>query len=80
MMMGFGWIGMLILLLFWGLILAGAFWLMRSIFPDVVQRKGSSDQSHMSAREILDHRYARGELSREHYQAMIEDIKGSRAE
>jgi len=80
MMMGFGWIGMVILLLFWGLLIAGAFWLTRSIFPDVVQRKGSIDQSHMSAREVLDQRYARGELTREHYLAMIEDMKDTRAE
>jgi uncharacterized membrane protein len=29
----------------------------------------------MGAREILDHRYARGELTREHYLAMIDDLK-----
>jgi len=80
MMMGFGWIGMIILLLFWGLIIAGAFLLMRSIFPDAGQRKGSIDRNHMSAREVLDHRYARGELTREHYLAMIEDMKDTRAE
>lgn len=80
MMMGFGWIGILLLLLFWGILVAGAFLLMRSIFPDVVHRKGSLDQSHMSAREVLDHRYARGEITRDHYLAMMEDIKEMRSE
>jgi putative membrane protein len=74
MMMGFGWLGLILLLLFWMILIAGAVWLMKSIFPGVSQSKDSVDLSQMSAREILDQRYARGELTREHYLAMVEDL------
>lgn len=75
MMMGFGWIGLILMLLFWIIVIVGAFWLMKSIFPGDHQKKEPADLSHMSPREVLDHRYARGELTREHYLAMIEDLQ-----
>lgn len=75
MMMGFGWFGLILLLLFWIIVIVGAFWLIKSIFPGDLQKKESADLSHMSPREILDHRYARGELTRENYLAMIEDLQ-----
>jgi putative membrane protein len=75
MMMGYGWFGLIIMVLFWFIVIIGAFWLIKSIFPGNGKGKESSDLSHMSAREILDHRYARGELTREHYLAMIEDLQ-----
>ncbi len=75
MMMGFGWFGMMILLIFWIVVIAGAFWLVKSIFPGAANSTDVTDLKHMSAREILDHRYARGELTREHYLAMVEDLQ-----
>ena len=74
MMMGFGWLGMVLLFLFWLLVIVGAVWLMKSIFPAGSQPNDPAKLNHMSAREILDHRYARGELTREHYLSMIEDL------
>lgn len=75
MMMGFGWLGLIIMLLFWILLIVGAVWLMKSIFPGESQPRDPVDLSQMSAREILDQRYARGELTRDHYLAMVEDLK-----
>jgi hypothetical protein len=54
-----GWLGMwLMMLVFWGLLVAGGFWLVRTIKSD---RAGASPPS--SARQILDERLARGELA-----------------
>ncbi len=76
MMMGFGWLGMVLLFLFWLVVIVGAVWLMKSIFPTGSQPSDPENMNQMSAREILDHRYARGELTREHYLAMVEDLQG----
>jgi putative membrane protein len=75
--MGFGLIGLLIMLLFWGGLILLAVWLVKMIF--------SGSQSHHSglntppgggldAREILAQRYARGEITREQYETMKQDI------
>lgn len=73
--MGFGLIGLFLMLLFWGgLILLGV-WLVRTIF-----QTGSQSAHHgasgtpPTAREILDERYARGEINREQYEIMKRDI------
>lgn len=77
MMMGFGFVGLFVMLVFWGLIIAGAVWLIKSIFPGVGIPNGRGSQQHLSAPEILEHRYARGEITREQYLGMIEDLHGT---
>jgi putative membrane protein len=74
-MMGFGLIGLVIMLMFWGLLIAGAFLLVKYIFPTVKTTNLQRDDRPMEAREILDHRYARGEITREQYLAKMEDLK-----
>ena len=69
----YGWIGLVVNLVFWiGLILL-AVWIVRKIFA------GSSSvqvgASPSGAREILDLRYARGEITREQYEQMKADIR-----
>ena len=63
-MMGFGFLGML---LFWGLFLAlvagGGIWLIRQARP-------SERTAGKTARQILDERLARGEISPEEYEAI----------
>ncbi len=44
-------------------------WLMRELFPHVQALPGKADRD-LTAREILDRRYARGEINREEYTAM----------
>lgn len=67
-MMG-GW-GMLMMLLFWvGLILL-IVWVVRSVVA-ASQGTGSS-----TARQTLDQRYARGELTRKEYEQIKKDIGG----
>jgi putative membrane protein len=73
MMMGFGLIGLLLMLAFWGVLIAGAVWLVKTIFPDKsiteLHRRGSA-----GAKDILDQRYARGEITREEYHRMVQDL------
>lgn len=40
-------------------------------------RKPGGDSGNRSAREILDERYARGEIDREEYARMLEDLQSS---
>lgn len=67
-MMGFG---LIWLLLFWGILILLAVWLIAALFPagppSLPNRKPSSTPE---ARGILDQRYARGELSQEQYLEM----------
>ena len=73
-MMGFGMgFGMLFVgLLAIGLI-ALAVWLVSLLFPR--EAKAAPAAGHLqSARQILDQRYARGEVSREEYELMKQDI------
>jgi putative membrane protein len=74
--MGFGVIGLLFMLLFWiGLILL-AVWLVRVVFSGISRNNSSTPPSKKSssALEILAQRYARGEITREQYEIMKEDI------
>jgi len=76
MMMGFGLIGVVLMILFWGGLILGAVWLVRVVFQSDNQ-SGSRTQStqEQSARDILDRRYARGEITREQYEAMRKDLE-----
>jgi putative membrane protein len=71
----YGWIGMLISLVITIVVVVGIIWLVVWL-----ARKGiSGNQGHsmapkISPREILQTRYARGEITREQYQQMLEDL------
>lgn len=67
-------IGLLFMLLFWGALIALGVWLVRALFPLAGQPPASPTERDLSAREILDRRFARGEsrrhsagISREEY-------------
>jgi putative membrane protein len=72
--MGFGWFGLLFMFLFWGVLIALAIWLVRALFP---QTNVPVSQQEPTATEILNLRYARGEISREEYQARRETLRDS---
>ncbi|MCK5053602.1 MAG: SHOCT domain-containing protein [Anaerolineales bacterium] len=71
-MMGFG---LLLMLLFWGILIAGAVWLVRAILTGGSNTGVSAKRNRVSAREVLDQRYAKGEITREQYQLMSEDVQ-----
>jgi putative membrane protein len=78
-MMGFGILGLLLMVLLWGGLIALAVWLVRSLFPQATQPPAAAGGQGVSAREILDRRYARGEISREEYdmkkEAILDEIR-----
>jgi putative membrane protein len=67
----FGWIWML---LFWVAIIALAIWLIGLLFPSAKKQSDQQNDSP-SAQEILDIRYAQGELTEEQYQKMSQTIR-----
>ncbi len=74
MMMGFGFLGLFLMLLLWIGLIGGAVFLVRALFPAGNQSTPTSGPAGGSARQLLDERYARGEISRAEYEGMKEDI------
>jgi putative membrane protein len=72
--MGFGTLGFLFMAVFWIVIIAAAVWLLGYLFPrkDTTQPSGSANET---AVDILEKRYARGELSREEFKGMRQDLE-----
>lgn len=71
--MGFGLGGLLVMLLFWGVLVALAIWLVSALFPRTV-RPAASGEQNLTARQILDRRYARGEITRQQYELIKQEI------
>ncbi len=74
MMMGFGLLGLFLMLLFWIGLIAGAIILVRALFPGVNQAPPTERSVAGSASQILDERYARGEISRAEYEDMKQNL------
>ncbi|MEY3379588.1 MAG: hypothetical protein RL468_186 [Pseudomonadota bacterium] len=68
--MGFGFLGML---LFWGLLLAGVVAVVRMAMGAGKQQRSVAD--HKTALEILNERYARGDIDREEFLRKRDDLK-----
>lgn len=76
--MGFGGFGLIFMILFWVLIIAGAVWLISRLFPQTTRASSSpdgGDRSEASAEEILKRRYAQGEISTTEFQEMREQLR-----
>ena len=71
--MGFGLTGLLFMFLFLVGVIVLALWLVSALFPRT-DRPTALDDQDLSARQILDRRYARGEITREQYKMMKQDI------
>ena len=67
-------VGLLFMLLFWGALIGLGVWLVRALFPSAAQPPAPPTGRDLSAREILDRRFARGEIGREEYDLMRETI------
>ncbi|GJM43048.1 MAG: hypothetical protein DHS20C20_33300 [Ardenticatenaceae bacterium] len=71
--MGFGWFGFLMMALFWVGIIAAAFWFFSNLFPQ--HKQTTSGDALETAVAILKKRYARGEISKEEFEAMRHDLE-----
>jgi putative membrane protein len=74
MMMGFGLIGLILMLIFWGGLILGALWLVRYLFQGNRRLPSPPLNSDLTPQQILDQRYARGEITRQQYELMKQDI------
>jgi putative membrane protein len=71
----FGGIGLILMLLFLGGLILGGIWLVRTAFASNQPNQSGQMTTHQaSPREILDQRYARGEISREEYEQIRADL------
>ena len=72
----FGWIGLILNLVIIVGVIALIVWFVRRITAGGSNFAGSrvSSGAHLSPREILDLRYARGEIDRDLYQQMLSDL------
>lgn len=68
--MGFGVIGIFLMLLFWGGLIVLAVFAVRALFNPNSRDRNIPSANHPTAREILDQRYARGEISQDEYERM----------
>ncbi len=72
--MGFGLIGLLFMLLFWGGLIALGVWLVKALFSGGQRTPNVPLAPDADPREILARRYARGEITREQYEQMKRDL------
>ena len=69
--MGTGWI--VVMILFWALVVGGLVWLLVSLFGAARSRADSRAEQPRPL-DILRERYARGDITREEYERMREDL------
>ena len=70
-MAGFGMIG---IVLFWVAVVFLAVWLVRGIFSSNHSNSSHAATGPLTARQILEQRYARGEIDRAQYQIIMNDL------
>jgi len=76
MMHGFGIGGLLGMVLIWILLIAGAIWLIKQIFSGSANLPGRTSGNEERAIDILNKRYAHGDLNRDEYEQMKNDLQG----
>lgn len=74
--MGFSLLGVLLMVLFWGCLIALAMWLVRALFNRAPQLPPFQGSEAATPQQILDTRYARGEITKEQYELMKQDLRG----
>ena len=71
---GMGWFGMIFMIIFWGLIIIGIVLLIRWLIQTTGSRGSSGVSTGSKAMDILEERYARGEITRDEFESMKRDI------
>ena len=70
---GMGGLGLILTILFWVLAIALIVWLVRLLFRNTAGGEGKGE-SRPAALDILDERYARGDIDKSQYESMKKDI------
>jgi putative membrane protein len=73
--MGFSFLGVLLMVLFWGGLIALGVWLLWAMFNRVPKLPPFLGSGDATAQQILDTRYARGEITKEQYESMKRDMR-----
>ena len=73
--MGFGGFGFIFMALFWIVIIGLGIWLLSNLFPKNNTSSQSVESGGESAVEILQRRYARGELTKQEYESMRYEVE-----
>ena len=73
--MGFGYLGLLFMGLFWVGILALAVWLLWALFNRASRLPPVQGNSDATPQQILGARYARGEITKEQYESIKQDLR-----
>lgn len=72
---GNGWLMLVYMLLFWGGLLTLGFFLARSLLRSTSSNSPQINSPEQSALQIAQTRYAQGEITREQYLEVVQDIK-----
>jgi len=72
---GMGWFGSIFMIAFWILILAGLFFAIKWIIRASTGHKSPILRTGSNALEILKERYARGEIDRESFETMKQQLE-----
>ena len=73
---GFGIGGFLGMVLVWILLIVGSVWLIKALFSGGINRSTDRTNQEEKPIDILNKRYARGELNKEEYEVMKQDLAG----
>lgn len=78
---GFGGLGIIYMIIFWVVIIAAGIWLLSYLFPrgtGSASSEGTASTQASSDRpqEILDRRYASGEITKAEYDEIRRDLRG----
>ena len=71
---GFGIGGFLGMILIWGFLIAGSIWLIKVLFSGGINQPRQKNEHDEQAIEILNKRYARGEITRDEFELMKSDL------
>ncbi len=71
---GMGWFGMIFMIIFWILIIVGVIFLIKWLLQTTSSKGRSNFEESSKAISILKERYAKGEITREEFEAVKKDL------